>query len=471
MSIHAIEAALWVENCNRCEPPKSREEIRKIAESAGQWESAGEAFGTDDATHAATNWPDPLKPEAFHGIAGELVRLIEPHSEADPAALLIQFLLCFGNVIGRSAHFLAEADNHFMNLFAVIVGQTSKGRKGTSLGQIQKNLSPIDPNWSKDRVMGGMSSGEGLIWAARDPIRELKPYGKKGAKPQYKEIIADAGVSDKRLLVVEPEFARVLQVAERESNTLSAIMRQAWDSGTLRILTKKQPAVATGAHISIIGHITKAELQRLLTDIAIANGFANRVLWICARRSKLLPEGGVLHTVDFGPIQRQIKDAVAFARNVGELRRDNEARAIWHEVYPTLSEGKPGMFGSVTSRAEAQTMRLACLYALLDKSPVIGAEHLMAALAVWQYCEASARSIFGNALGDPTADEIVRALRSRAEGMTRTEIRELFQRNKSSAEIGRALGVLLEYGLATVTHSRESEDQIRPTEQWKAVTL
>jgi hypothetical protein len=161
--------------------------------------------------------------------------------------------------------------------------------------------------------------------------------------------------------------------------------------------------------------------------------------------------------------------AVNFSRLVGVLHRDDETRAIWRAVYPNLSEGKPGMFGSVTSRAEAQTMRLACIYALLDQSPVIQAKHLMAALAVWHYSEASARFIFGDALGDPTADEILRALRSHAEGMTRTEIHQIFQKNKSSSEIGRALGVLLEYGLATVNRSREDENQKRPTERWRAV--
>jgi Protein of unknown function (DUF3987)/Primase C terminal 1 (PriCT-1) len=470
MGVDAIEAALWIENCTRCEPPKSREEVRKIAESAGQWAPASEASATDDVTAPATRWPDPLKQEAFHGISGELVRLIEPHSEADLAALLIQFLVCVGNLVGRIPHFIAEADRHFLNLFAVIVGQTSKGRKGTSLGQIRKNLACVDSAWSRDRVMGGLSSGEGLICAVRDEVRELKPSGKKGSQPEYKEVITDAGVNDKRLLVVEPEFARVLQVAERESNTLSAIMRQAWDDGTLRILTKKQ-AAATGAHISIVGHITKSELQRLLTDTAVANGFANRFLWVCARRSKLLPEGGALNEVDFNSLQQKIQDAVLFARNVGVLRRDDDAKAVWRDVYPALSEGKPGMFGSVTSRAEAQTMRLACLYALLDRSPIVCAQHLMAALAVWQYAEASARFIFGDALGDPTADEILRALRSRAEGMTRTEIREIFQRNKTSAETSRALGVLLEYGLASMTRLHESDDQKRPPERWKAITL
>src|SRR5262249_32262647 len=157
------------------------------------------------------------------------------------------------------------------------------------------------------------------------------------------------------------------------------------------ILTKQQAAWSTEAHISIIGHITKDELRRSLTDTAAANGFANRFLWVCARRSKLLPEGGALHDVNFAPIVKRVQAADDFARGVEEIRRGDKARAIWREVYPDLSEGKPGLFGSITSRAEAQTMRLACVYALLDASSVVSAEHLLAALAVWQYCEDSAR--------------------------------------------------------------------------------
>ena len=252
---------------------------------------------------------------------------------------------------------------------------------------------------------------------------------------------------------------------------MSAIIRQAWDTGNLRILTKKQAAKATDVYISIIGHITKDELRRLLTDTAAGNGFANRFLWVCARRSKLLPEGGALHTVDFAPITRRLQSAIDFARGVHQMQRDEQARLIWCEIYPELSEGKPGLLGAVTSRAEAQAMRLACIYALLDSSEMVRAEHLMAALAAWQYCEDSARFIFGDAMGDATADEILRELRSHPEGMTRNDIREFFQRHKSSAEIGRGLGVLQEYGLARMDRSREQDNQIRPTERWYALTI
>jgi len=404
---------------------------------------------------SGTNWPDPLKGAAFYGLAGEWVRLIEPHTEADPVALLVQFLVCFGNLIGRGPHYLVEATRHFCNLFAVIVGQTSKARKGTSLGQVQALFGEIDAEWCSGRQMGGLSSGEGLIWNVRDEVL-------RGGQ------VVDPGEQDKRLLVTEPEFASVLQRAERETNTLSAVIRQAWDSGNLRILTKQQAASATDAHISLIGHITRDELRRLLSSTEAANGFANRFLWVCSKRSKCLPEGGSLDQADFADLIQRLKDAVNFARTVSRMERDSTARGIWHKVYPELSEGQPGLFGAVTSRAEAQVLRLQCHFALLDCSAVVRTEHLMAALAVWEYCAASARFIFGSALGDATADEILRALRVRPEGMTRTEIRDYFSKNKSSTEIDRALGVLQEYG--RVRMAREEKERGRPVERWFAIS-
>jgi Protein of unknown function (DUF3987) len=317
--------------------------------------------------------------------------------------------------------------------------------------------------------MSGLSSGEGLIWGVRDEIREQVPIKERGQIVRHEEQVTDAGVKDKRLLVTEPEFASVLQRAERETNTLSAIIRQAWDSGNLRVLTKKQSAWATDAHISIVGHITKDELRRLLSSTEAANGFANRFLWLCSKRSKSLPHGGRLNQVDFSGVIRRLQNAASFTQNVEQMEQDPVAYALWEKVYHELSEGQLGLFGAVTSRSEAQVLRLACLYALLDCSAVVRAEHLMAALAVWDYCLASARFIFGAALGDATADEILRVLRARPEGVTRNDIREHFGRNKPSAEIDRALSLLQEYGHARMV--REQAEQGRPAERWYALSV
>ena len=184
---------------------------------------------------AGFSWPEPLAEEAFHGLAGDMVRAIEPHTEADPAALLFSFFVMFGNTIGRTAHFTAEADQHYMNLFVCLVGATAKGRKGVSFGQIRRPFESIDGTWATERITHGLSSGEGLIWAVRDDVWKTV-YDKK--TKQREEILETEGVTDKRLLVVEQEFARTIRVMGREGNPLSAVMRQAWDSGNLNTMTK-----------------------------------------------------------------------------------------------------------------------------------------------------------------------------------------------------------------------------------------
>jgi hypothetical protein len=390
-------------------------------------------------------WPKPLVPEAFHGPAGEIVRLLEPHTEADPAALLFGTLTGFGNLAGANAHFRAESDVHHPRLFATLVGETAKGRKGTSWGRVRHLLDLAEPRRPKEQT--GLTSGEGLIWAVRDRIEKQQPTKKqKGSGTCYEMVEVDPGIHDKRLLVIESELASTLRVMGRDGNTLSALMRNAWDRGDLQTLAKNAPATATGAHVSIIGHITRDELLRNLDATETANGFANRFLWICVRRSKALPDGGNLRDSDLEPIATQIGVALDFAREPRELKRDDAARELWREMYPTLSEGLPGMLGAVTSRAEAQVMRIALIYALLDRSEAIRLDHLIAGLACWDYAFASARYIFGDSTGDPVADELVSALEGKPGGMTRNEIYEHFGKHKSRERLERVIATLSAMG-------------------------
>jgi hypothetical protein len=420
-----------------------------------------------EAPVIARQWPKALSSAALRGLGGEFIELVNPHTESDLIALLVSYFVAFGNIIGRSAHFVAEADRHYMNLFAVQVGLSAKGRKGSSLGQVMRMFREMEPDWEKDRVLSGLSSGEGLIWAVRDAIYKEEPIREKKLIIGYQTITVDGGVPDKRLLVLESEFASTLRVIGRDGNTLSAVIRNAWDSGDLRILTKNSPARSTGGHISIIAHITKSELLRYLESTEAGNGFGNRFLWICVRRSKVLPEGGQPTAGAFDSHIQKLNAAVAFAKNTGEMTRDNSARKLWHQVYPELSEGKPGLLGAMIARAEAQVMRLACIYALLDLSSVVSEEHLLAALEIWRYAEDSARYIFGDSLGDPVADELLRVLRTENEGMTRTQINNHYSRNRSASDIGRALGVLLEHGL--VQKEQVNSGEGRPVEIWRAL--
>jgi hypothetical protein len=424
-----------------------------------------EQAASADEAHTPTQGCPKLPEEALHGLAGEVVRTIEPHSEADTASLLLQLLVGFGSMVGRGVHTAVEADRHGCNLFCCVVGQSSKGRKGTSWGHIRRLLSQVDTTWADTRIQSGLSSGEGLIWSVRDPIEKRK--GKKvGDEVTCDTFIEDYGEPDKRLLTIESEFASVLKTMERNGSTLSPLVRQAWDSGDLRVMTKNSPARATAAHISIIGHITEEELKRNLTSTEAANGFANRFLWVLSRRSKCLPEGGNIREQDLVDLARRLKDVANAARHGTQIQRDREAKDLWAIVYPRLSDGRPGLLGSVTNRAEAQVLRLSLLYAVLDGSDFIRVAHLKAALAAWEYCEQSARSIFGDSLGNEVADRILAELRSTSpHGLALTEISAIFGRNRNERAIRTALSELERHGFAS---HKKIPTGGRPIELWFA---
>jgi hypothetical protein len=428
------------------------------AEAARKFNGSGQTGYEGNELNEERSWPDPLRKEAFHGPAGDFVRLVAPQTESDPAAILLQFLVAFGNAAGRGLHILVEEDEHHANEFVVQVGTTSRGRKGTSWGRVRKLFRLAADLWSATRVTDGLSSGEGLIHAVRDRRMGLDKDGN--------EVVEDAGVDDKRLLVVQGEFASVLRMGARDGNTLSTTMRCLWDTGDVGTLTKNSPTRATGAHVSIIGHITSEEFRAELTRTDAANGFANRLLIACCRRSKRLPFGG--QPVDLVPLAEIIADRLAWAAAQGHRRIlwTDAARELWVPTYDRLGEERGGLLGAITSRAEAHCLRLALVYAMLDRSAYIERHHLEAAVAVWDYCDASAAYVFGDAIGDPTADQILAALRSaRPNGLTRLDLTNLFARNRSAAEIGRALGLLLRLGKARTDRIHTGG---RPAEMWFA---
>lgn len=407
--------------------------------------------GTPSASAGGTSPvdpPAPLQAEAFLGLAGRIVNAIEPHTEADPVAILLQLLVMFGNACGRKPDFVVEATRHGMNEFVALVGQTSKSRKGTSEAHVRRLFRQADEDWARTHIQTGLSSGEGLIAAVRDPQEKTEAIKDKGRHTgEYQTVVTDSGVEDKRLLLVESEFARTLRVLNREHSTLSAIMRDAWDGRDLSVITRT-PVRATEPHISVIGHITRDELRRELTTTDAANGFGNRFMWHAVQRQRVLPFGGeLLEATLFADLCNELSAAITFAKTVTVIPMTSVARQVWSDIYPDLSQGRPGLLGAMLARAEAHVRRYAALYTLLDLKQETDAAHLLAALAVWEHAEASARWVFGDALGDRAADAILDALRRRGE-MSRTDISDLFAHHESAARISAALLALEEASLA-----------------------
>ena len=81
---------------------------------------------------APVGWPEPPAAAAYHGLAGEIVQAIAPHTEADPVSVLVQLLVACGALIGRGAWFDVERTRHYPDEFAVLVGDSAVLVRGLS---------------------------------------------------------------------------------------------------------------------------------------------------------------------------------------------------------------------------------------------------------------------------------------------------------------------------------------------------
>ncbi len=449
----------------------------KVAQIPGRGRQ-GQAAPTSSAAVAATSDEEEdleeeaapsgrqrptLDPVALYGLAGEFVRLVEPETEADPAALLFSFLLAAGHCFGRGPFFLHERNFHRTNLFGLLVGDTASGRKGTSWGWVQdlfRQATQDLPDAYRVRIRSGLSSGEGVLECMRPPEPPEVPEGKEPPP---------LPLHDPRVFVLEGEFAGVLKNFERKGNTLSSILRSAWDGIPIGTMTRN-PITVEEHHLTLLAHVTPTELALLLPQVETANGFLNRFLVVFVERSKSLPEGGCLPREATLPLAGRLREAILIARNVERVERDEDARKVWRHVYEDLVCGHPGPMGSATSRALAQVSRLSLIYALLDCDRVIRGEHLLAAVAAWKYCYDSAGMVFGDSTGNKTADKILQALRREPEGLTRTRIlREVLQGNCPREKLAAALALLKKYRLAEAKRIPPAPGARKASELWRAL--
>lgn len=388
-------------------------------------------------------WPT-LRKEALHGLAGEFVRMYDPHTEADPAAVLHVFLAVCGCRFGGGYHVAGGNTRHAPKVWPVITGDTATGAKGTAIAVVKSFMRGFDRHFMLMNTASGLSTGEGLIRAVRDA------NGDDPSAPGF-----DEGVSDKRLWVDSPEFASVLEKSRREGNSLSATLREAYDDEVLQSLTSGSPLKATGTHITITPQITPAELVDKLTATDVANGLANRYMFTCSRMSKVLPEGSAPPKDELDAFGDRLNRAYTSLHKAtlgkAELKRTSAAKKLWeteyHRRFAERREQDESPVKSLLARWHANTARLSVIYALLDGRLEIDEVHVRAALAAWDYIEAGTEHIFGSEVGDQELGRLMEYINNSDNGRIRRDIsQELFKGHKSKAQLDALMDKLIKRG-------------------------
>lgn len=393
-------------------------------------------------------FPAPvLSQAALHGVFGQAIELLDPCTEAEPAAILAHLLVGFGVMVGPRPFLRVGTQRMPAKTFAVVVGASAKARKGTAWGDAALILEHADDDFLRTQQVTGLASGEGLIFRLRDEDKGM-------FEPTADDPERDAALlRDPRLLIVEPEWGKVLRLNQRQGNTLSAVIREAWDTGPLQVMTKHEPMRASLHHVGLVGHVTIDELISELDSTSAANGFANRHLFLHVTRRKVLDDPPQPSDAGVGVVAVQLRQAARAARERSEIRLSVSARAAWKRMYHRMedpSRAEPaGIAAHLLQRGPAQVLRMALIYALADQAGEITVEHLNAAHAVWAYSEASVLHVFGHRLGDPVAERLLRAVRrAGVGGLTGSQQYDALDRNVSKEALGRAVALLVRFGLA-----------------------
>lgn len=402
---------------------------------------------------------------AFQGPIGEFVKYIEPITEAHPAALLAQSLAVFGNLIGGKDKqdpgpgFMAEEGHHKTALYVMVVGESAQGAKGDSWSRVRAFFKHLDSHW---RPRTGIQSGEAVINLLADD-EELEDTAVIQGVPTK---AVKKGASDKRLLVFEPEFARILHVAQRQGSTIKDTLRSLWESGETESIAKSSEQVVTNATFSIVAHITKTDLEAEMPEQDLRNGFGNRFLYIHSERTQFLPSAPAIPSDDLIELLAPLHDALEFAQTAPEdYPFSPAAEEMWNSIgyvwYTQAKRSSGPVEDKMAGRARPAVRRMAIIYAIADCSSKIELQHLEAANALWEYCTASVNYIFGNRIGDPMADKIYRGLIEHAPGLILSEIHtKIFKGNRSAAQIKRALELLVDRGIVMRTQIKRGRKTV-----------
>jgi hypothetical protein len=360
-------------------------------------------FAASDEPDHHRNAPCPDS-VCLYGLVGDVARAGSENTEANPYAIALNFLAYLSAAVGRGAYTYVGNTRHHARLFTLHVGRSGRGRKGDAASLVHRIGMAVRAasEFAAPQVhSGGLSTREGLALMIHDGWTT----GKTEVQP----------IHDKRLWVIESEFANVLHQGKRDGNTLSSALRDAWDGVSIKPATKGHPRVwASDPHICLSGAVTPSELHGLIEARDLTNGFANRFLVIWAERTTMIPFPKATSQAEVDALAQRVVEVIRFAggdrcaeTDVHDITMNPAAQALFAELYPTELNDQSGgeTVSALLERRAPVLRRLAMLFALCDLKKEVDVRHVEAALGWIRYWNDSVKFIFSDAASEVATDE------------------------------------------------------------------
>lgn len=424
-------------------PPGSHDFFTAVSAQSNSVDDQSEDDSPD--THRNAPRPDPI---CLYGLVGDVARAGSDGTEANPCAIAANFMAYMSCAIGRGPYLPIGNTWHHTRLFVLHIGRSGRGRKGDAVSLVSRldtALRQLKEPAAPPIHRGGLSSREGLVSLFHD--------GYKNGKVEV------PAIEDKRLWVVESEFANVLHQGRREGNTLSAALRDCWDGVCLKPATKSNRLFASHPHLCLSGAISPSELLALMRARELTNGFANRFLMIWAEREKIVPFPKATPQESVNALAARILSVLDFVQAERVSDRDHlqigltaQAQDIYARLYrgELIDDSGGERVTALLERRAPMLLRLAMLFALCDLQTQIDLQHIQAAMGWIRHGVESAKFVFikANDAADSVrtnaaAMKIVSFLRIKGQA-TRWQITtECFQGHASKSTIDAAIERLL----------------------------
>jgi hypothetical protein len=407
-----LRAALLAENAKLDEPKTPEEVDRAIGDVFVKFEldppdvaenrAAARAGDELDLLGMPTSgdFPEHPDPVAFDGLLGGMVGDLSSGTDASEVGLLGSLIAFTGALVPGQAYFHRLQTS---SPYIALVGESSIGRKGTAMTRVMDAMGEALQIVTVNRaVLDGMNSGEGLVSSL---------YYKKEHFP-YEPCVG---------LVFEEEYASLLASRGRDGSTLDPKMRQAFDGGPLsnRKAGESKTVVPPYWLPALIG-ITPVELRARLEPGALQSGSANRWLYLPVIRRDVIP----LNTAPaFSKDNRDrlLKARAAAAEKPATLNVDPAVTHTLAEYADFLPSVSVGVARDLTRRLAIIGFRVALVHALIERAGSVTSSHLARALALTEYARRGIAWVFGDTIGNPDANLLLRHLHATG-GLTRTAI-------------------------------------------------
>jgi hypothetical protein len=403
----------------------------------------------------------------FYGLVGEVAREGSEGTETSPIAIAGNFISYLSCAIGRMPHLAVGNTSHHARLFCLHVGRSGRGRKGDAVAlvsRIDEALRASCKGLSPQVHRGGLSSREGLAALIHD-----------GYSMGRRQVPA---VEDKRLWVIESEFANVLQQSRRGGNTLSAALRDCWDGVDLKPATKTNCVHATRPHVCLSGAISPSELLALTQRRDLLNGFVNRFLMVWGERTQIAPFPRRTPQTRVDALAADVADILEFTRpRAGDGRESalmsmaEHARRRYAQLYRSELNQAAGnaLVDSLLERRAPMLLRLAMVFALADRQWLIAEQHIDAAAAWVRYVTDSALFVFSSERDcglQPrvqwAAERISEFLTNRGSASRRDLMVECFGRHQPAGVVDAAIAYLIDSRPSRVSVELQPRDHNRP---------